>query len=164
MVTQWGQFLDHDITGTPEFHDPTDCCNDPDPTNNCINIPVNTALDGFYSQFGVECLGLHRSEPFCAENEESGKTREHFNINTHFIDASNVYGHDDITAERIRNGSIDGLLLVNTDVTTSGLLPEISDDGDELAGDFRAREMPGLLSMHTLFVREHNRIASKELL
>ena len=146
MVTQWGQFLDHDVTGTPEFHDPVDCCNEPDPDSNCINIPVNTILDGFYNSFKVECLGLHRSDSFCAENEESGKTREHFNVNTPFIDASNVYGYDDDTAKRIRQLE-DGLLRVNTDITTDGLLPEISDDGSELAGDFRAREMPGLLSM-----------------
>jgi len=157
MVTQWGQFLDHDITGTPEFEDPADCCANPDAVE-CINIPVNTTLDSFYSKFGVNCLSLHRSEPFCEENEESGVTREHFNINTHYVDGSNIYGHDEETAESLRTKKF-GTLLVSKD--GKNLLP-VDNDGDEFAGDFRAREMPGLLSLHTLFVREHNRIAGNK--
>ena len=163
MVTQWGQFLDHDITGTPEFHSPDDCCADPD-AEECINISVGAGLDSFYNPLGVDCLSLHRSEPFCEENEESGVTREHFNINTHFVDQSNVYGHSDETAISLRTLA-DGLLKVLEDENGNDLLPEAeNDDGEivEFAGDFRAREMPGLLSMHTLFVREHNRIAGKE--
>ena len=157
MVTQWGQFLDHDITATPEFHEPDDCCAEPD-REECINISVGDGLDSFYNPLGVTCLSLHRSEPFCEENEPT-KTREHFNINTHFVDASNVYGHDDETAASIRSNS-SGLLLVSD----QNLLPLRTNDDGELegfAGDFRAIEMPGLQTMHTLFVREHNRLASK---
>ena len=38
------------------------------------------------------------------------------------------------------------------------MLP-LDDNGDILSGELRAGENPGLASLHTLFVREHNRVA-----
>ena len=47
-------------------------------------------------------------------------------------------------------------------MSAGDLLPKLNtDNGDEFAaGDVRVLENPGLSSLHSLFVREHNRIAS----
>merc|ERR1712066_1148973 len=71
---------------------------------------------------------------------------------TAFVDASNVYASDDETAHIIRT-HLDGEMKVDH----SNLLPIV--DNEHLAGDVRAIENPALASVHTLWVREHNRIA-----
>ena len=164
MVTQWGQFLDHDITATAETH-PENCCTTNRNHEDCFPIDIGEN-DSFYRpKSGIRnetCHDFTRSDTYCTENGENGKPRQQFNENTHFIDASNVYGHSEEEAEKIRTHN-DGLLKTSTTQGRS-ILPILTarnpDDGNVFfAGDFRAREMPGLLTMHTLFVREHNRLA-----
>ena len=93
MVTQWGQFLDHDITLTPENED-HDCCTRAfNATDECFPITVS-ATDSFYSTKLVSCLEFSRSVAYC---EENGGARQQVNGITSFVDASNVYGSDDDT-------------------------------------------------------------------
>ena len=78
MVTQMGQFLDHDITLTPETH-AEDCCESAEDDENCfpLNIPI---VDPFYSSRSdgaVHCLEFTRSTAFCEEDED--QTHEQIN-------------------------------------------------------------------------------------
>ena len=146
MLTQWGQFLDHDITLTPE-NEAHDCCTNDSTDPECFPIFISGS-DSFYSLNSINCLEFSRSVAYC---EENGGARQQLNGITSFIDASNVYGSDDDTAAALRS-NVDGKMKVGE----NDLLPQV--DGVEIAGDVRALEMPGLASMHTMFVREHNRL------
>ena len=146
MVTQFGQFVDHDVGETPS-HESEGCCSK-GLEDECFPIPIQTT-DSFYSLRNVSCLDFARSVAYC---EENGGVRQQFNGLTHFFDASMVYGNSEDMANSLRS-FVDGKLKVGT----FDLLP-MDENGEELAGDHRVREMPGLTSLHTLFVREHNRI------
>jgi peroxidase len=91
--------------------------------------------------------------------------RQQVNELTSFIDGSVVYGSDLTRANALRTLSAgklktqkSGLLLPNN---TLGLQngPNTS-PGFFLAGDVRVNEQPGLIAIHTLFVREHNLLAT----
>ncbi|WP_299369805.1 peroxidase family protein [uncultured Tateyamaria sp.] len=139
LFTTWGQFLDHDIVLTPESED-----------------AGTLAVSGMPHD-------IHRSE---FELDEDG-ARVPVNAVTWQIDGSNVYGSTEDRAALLRAFE-GGKLSVTEDASSArDLLPQASEDavmaGDitsanpvYLAGDIRANENPNLLSMHTLFVREHN--------
>ena len=77
---------------------------------------------------------------------------------TAFIDASNVYGSDEETADKLRTHT-GGQLVTYGD----NLLPKLPNDDGDLeftAGDVRCLENSGLSALHTVFVREHNALAS----
>ena len=118
---------------------------------------LQPSSDRQYGGSGTGCdhlLELTRSVPFC---EGDTAVREQMNDITAFVDASNVYG-DIVTAQPLRvngPGWMSGLLRTEDDE----LLPT-NEDGTRIGGDVRADENPGLSSLHTIFVREHNRIVT----
>lgn len=169
---QWGQFITHDLDltrngleydalfggGTGEF-----------------GIPIEDPNDPFFPR----PIPFHRSQYDAATGTNSilpgfrpgtfrPNNREVINSVTSYLDASMVYGSDEIRANALRTfsggklkTSADGLLLP---VNTYGLR---NDDplrlGSRLflAGDERANETVGLTAVHVLFVREHNRLATR---
>uniref|UniRef100_A0A670Z7E8 Thyroid peroxidase n=1 Tax=Pseudonaja textilis TaxID=8673 RepID=A0A670Z7E8_PSETE len=185
MLMQWGQFLDHDLDQTvaaismARFSDGASCsqvCTN-DPPCFSIMIPKNDPR----VRRG-RCMFFVRSSPVCGSGMtslllNSVYPREQINHLTSFIDASNVYGSTEQESLELRNLSNQNGLLKSGQVALSSgkpLLPfatgpptECMRDESEspvpcfLAGDHRANEQLGLTSMHTLWFREHNRVATE---
>jgi hypothetical protein len=156
FVYVWGQFLDHDISLTP--------------TGDSEYVPITLPDD---EPLFTEDIPFFRSEIY----PETGviNSRQQYNLVTAWIDASMVYGSDSARASWLRtfqNGKLktsEGNLLPWN--TLSGeewdaidlYAPSMANDSDHtvktyVAGDVRAAEHPGIAALHTLFVREHNRI------
>ncbi|KAK6024206.1 heme peroxidase [Ostertagia ostertagi] len=109
------------------------------------------------------CLRLTR-----ALNAQKGLgVRTQINQNTHFLDLSAVYGSEECEGASVRS-------FVNGELRTyvhSGdvLPPQNKNDSNCLSkapyycfttGDFRNSLHPGLVPLHTVYIKEHNRIAA----
>jgi hypothetical protein len=142
ILWQWGQFIDHDITLTEAAHN----------ESLAIHVPMG---DEFFDPrwSGQAEIDFSRSEYMHDSGTDLSNPREHPNQITAFIDGSMVYGSDDATAASLRSGEGGRL------ATSFGDLLPRDADGNFLAGDVRVNEQVGLTSMHTLFMREHNRQA-----
>lgn len=180
-VMQFGQFINHDLDHVPN-HQEDDCCNGlqtfPDSFNEQSCFPIKIPDDdSYFNSIGRTCMDFHRAMQSPNLKCEMGK-REQMNQITHWLDASNVYGSDNEEAELLRK-HVGGKLKV-TAHGTEDMLPQCNlypDMYEELdicgekgtktpcqshcmaAGDIRANEHHGLTVMHTLWMREHNKIA-----
>jgi len=156
FLWQWGQFLDHDID-LSEAQQPAEPAPIPVPLGDPWFDPTAS---------GVATIALDRSEYHHGTGYDPAYPRQQINRITHFIDASNVYGSDEVRAAALRTNDGTGRLRVSAGdllpFNTLGL-PNAGGTGPELflAGDVRANEQVGLAALHTLFVREHNRLADE---
>ncbi len=155
-VWQFGQLIDHDLDLT--------LTNDAEPAN----IP---AVAGDIFSAGIR---FSRSVIGPNTGTDERNPRQHPNAITAWIDGSMVYGADPERAKKLRLLDGSGELKTNqegslkTNDTRRQLLPYNVDklpNGEPrpgnffVAGDIRVNEQLGLITVHTLFAREHNRIA-----
>nr|KAG5702274.1 hypothetical protein BaRGS_030629 [Batillaria attramentaria] len=177
LLMQWGQFLDHDIALSPI---PTEggvvirCCR----RGNDGARPVDRRPEPCFPilfpepdpDFRGSCMEFVRSDP-AEENYgavEKG-VREQLNAVTAFIDGSMVYGSSEEEARELRAEDGRGFRMEVTRSPQGDLLPQRqinncirrpnTTDFCFQAGDARVNEQPGLITIHTIFVNLHNKIA-----
>ncbi|XP_054169228.1 peroxidasin-like [Oppia nitens] len=167
-----------------------DCSKTCSPIHPCFSIEIpkddirrnlTNKRQRFSQKPQQKCIELIRSSATCGSGLTSVAMgalmpREQVNQLTSFIDASNVYGSTSSLANHLRDKNPRDLgLMKNLIINGKQYLPSNearlpndcqqdprrSDFGCFLAGDVRANEQLGLLSMHTLWLREHNRIAKR---
>lgn len=155
FVWLWGQFIDHDIDLT-EGAEPAESFN--------INVPAGD-IHFDPTATGEQVIELHRSVYDEETGDSLGNPRQQINQITAYLDGSVIYGSDAERSAALRTfaGGLlktsEGDLLPFNEMG----LPNAGGPSDRLflAGDVRANENAALTAMHTLFVREHNRVAQE---
>ncbi|XP_058790188.1 uncharacterized protein LOC131663675 [Phymastichus coffea] len=173
MVMQFAQFLDHDLTMTPihkGFAESIPSCRSCDSSRTvhpeCNPFPVPDS-DHYYPTLNAStgqrlCIPSMRSLP----GQQHLGPRDQINQNTGFLDASVIYGENRCIADVLRgfNGRMN--ITARSHLGRKDMLPMSATHPEckapsgqcFIGGDGRASEQPGLTVMHTMWVREHNRI------
>lgn len=184
MLMQIGQFLDHDLDIAPitpsreSFERGVSCDETCENTSPCYPIPVPENDRRIRNR---ECLPFTRSSAVCGTGASSlliGRAayrREQINQITSYVDASMIYGSSQERADLLRNKTAGKGMLRRGQQSSPGhhYLPFDTssvvdcDQGNNsgralcfLSGDVRVNEQVGLTAMHTIWYREHNRIAN----
>ncbi|PIO67353.1 heme peroxidase, partial [Teladorsagia circumcincta] len=153
MLMQFGQILDHDMMHSPVARGP----------NNTI---LNCSSCDSQERLSIHCfpIKIGKDDPFFPATHQDGRPRcmpftrsllgqltlgyrNQLNQLTAFLDASSVYGSTECEANQLR-------------LFSQGRL-NFTDLGCFVAGDERNNEQPGLTVIHTILLREHNRIAAQ---
>ena len=179
IFMQWGQLVNHDITSlsiTREDDPDQSVCKSCTPTHKCLPIMIESNVTcNCIATMKHECIEFTRSSASFGEPTCQLGQREQVNLQTSFLDASHVYGVTNTEIEKLRdrrNGA-KGLMKVQSFSANANqdLLPASTADKPAdcldftaktkcfVAGDDRVNQNPSLMSMHTIMVREHNRIA-----
>ncbi|XP_060522222.1 chorion peroxidase-like isoform X2 [Cylas formicarius] len=172
LIMQFAQFLDHDITLTPlnqGFAESIPSCRPCDskqtvhPECNPFEIPPD---DDFFPQFNSTtgeqaCFPSMRTLP----GQTLLGSREQVNQNTPYLDGSVIYGENNCVLQMVKgqNGRLNSSDLGDG---SKDYLPRTTTNSEcksasglcFYGGDGRASEQAGLTMMHTIFLREHNRI------
>lgn len=167
------------------------CCSKPQigqlvsplPHPECLPVLVakddplyNSGVATNNSQPIVDCMSVVRSQFGNNIDGSKPKTRQQKNSNTHWIDGSHIYGSDNVVTESLRDPSSGtGQLKISRGASGRVLLPISprccpNDPSNSCpasvrcftAGDDRLNQHASLTALHTIWLREHNRVA-KEL-
>ncbi|KAM4694406.1 thyroid peroxidase, partial [Discoglossus pictus] len=187
IIIEWGQYIDHDIAFTPQSISKVSIKGEVDCRSTCENqnpcYPIKVSANDTLSQGG--CIPFYRSSSACGTGNQGvlfgnlspANPREQINGLTSFIDASTVYGSTEAIQHNLKNLSSEGLLQVNEKYSDHGraYMPFVDDtpspcvqdpavDKTEriecfFAGESRSNEVISLAAIHTLWLREHNRLA-----
>ena len=162
LIWVWGQFLAHDMSLTTTTNGAS---------NGEMPIPITSEND----PLGPNPIPFTRSDfrlvdtippPTSMESWCEG-CREQINENTSYVDASTVYGSTPARAAALRTTDgagarlltgQDDLLPYNTMDLPNENVGRFSAEELFAAGDIRSNENPLLAAMHTVFMREHNRL------
>ncbi|GFG31758.1 hypothetical protein Cfor_04198 [Coptotermes formosanus] len=179
MFAAWGQLMDHDLTFTAETKDPSDlrepnCCGSGRLRHpNCLPVSLPPD-DRFYRLYKQTCMNMLRSLAGVSQDCLLGP-RAQTNTATAYIDGNFLYGSNVRLGDELRllKRGLMKVLPAFSDLGLKDLMPlklQFPDDGCIrsspdiycfLAGDNRANENMALAVLHTVFLREHNRIASE---
>ncbi|XP_022242090.1 chorion peroxidase-like [Limulus polyphemus] len=176
MLMQWGQFLDHDMTHsavTTGFNGAKlRCCGVSPALQHPACFPILIPHDDvFYSHYNVSCMEFARSSPSPHHGCGLGP-QEQINEITSYLDASNVYGSTKSDAAYLRAFKGGRLRETSFKFKKSILPPGTVKELEECrhidphntacftAGDARVNELPSLTAMHTVWLRQHNRLAN----
>jgi len=153
MLWQWGQFMDHDIGLTEEM-----------PNNNDFTITSPDCANDVICTINMRRAFFHWSDA-------TPQVREQLNEITGFLDANTVYGSTIERNAALRDNGNGGRMLMTADGLLPGILSGVNNAFPDFlsanapdqfsGGDIRVNEQLGLLAIHTLWVREHNRRAGQ---
>ncbi|KAG1666077.1 Chorion peroxidase [Nymphon striatum] len=173
LLTYFGQIISHDYSITPMIKAKGEdflCCKDSRKGMRahpgCFTIPIHKK-DKFYSKYKKNCMEFIRSTVVLKSNCRFGYREQQNAITTH-MDGSFIYGSNNEMADKLRVKSLGMLQMCLLKTSDSNLMPQKVGEKsctiearncEFLAGDKRANENIGLATIHTIFMREHNRIA-----
>lgn len=132
MLPAWGQLIAYDLAEFTPLTSNMKCCKDNE------KKATTEEIEQCYVRNGDNCLEYKRSVPSIEPNDCQFKYRNQMNVASGFIDGSSLYGstEKEVNSLRLfRNGKVD------------------------IRACSRCTEAGAVGTLHTLFLKEHNRVA-----